>query len=209
MYLGLNGFFWMCDKYQYLQEYKLYRSEEMMPDDELVQQTLFKAAIGQLFTNPIALVPVYHVFKYFGTPEINAPLPDFTTIYLYSFCAEVFNGWGFYWGHRFLHGLEMYKKIHKQHHSYRGTIGFAARYAHPIEDALTGFIPTLTVCVFGGAHFCVFFAWAASRLSDAYQGHSGYCFHDTLLDKIGIVKAECAAYHDFHHTENIGNFGGP
>ena len=36
MYLGLNGFFWICDKYQYLQEYKLYRSEEMMPDDELV-----------------------------------------------------------------------------------------------------------------------------------------------------------------------------
>ncbi len=41
---------------------------------------------------------------------------------------------GFYWTHRILHHPVMYKRFHKQHHEYTGTIGFAAEHAHPFEQ---------------------------------------------------------------------------
>jgi sterol desaturase/sphingolipid hydroxylase (fatty acid hydroxylase superfamily) len=85
----------------------------MLPDDSLLKQTWSQAALGQLITNPIGLVPVYYAFKYFGSPSINSPLPDFTTVYTYFFIAEVFDGWGFYWGHRLLHSVKFYSSVHK------------------------------------------------------------------------------------------------
>ena len=66
-----------------------------------------------------------------------------------------------------------------------------------------------------------------ARLHQTYEGHSGYCkvyiicthltlfsnpslgFYGTFLHKIGLTYSEGAAFHDFHHTGNRGNFGGP
>ena len=36
--------------------------------------------------------------------------------------------------------------------------------------------------------------------------HSGYQLDETLAGKLGIT-ANGAAFHDFHHTANCGNFG--
>ena len=33
---------------------------------------------------------------------------------------------GFYWTHRILHHPSLYKTFHKPHHTFTGTIGFAA-----------------------------------------------------------------------------------
>jgi hypothetical protein len=43
---------------------------------------------------------------------------------------------GFYWTHRLFHSKYFYAKYHKQHHEYAGTIGFAAEYAHPLEQII-------------------------------------------------------------------------
>jgi len=88
------------------------------------------------------------------------------------------------------------------HHSYKGTIGFAAEYAHPLEDVLSGIIPTTIVCALGGAHFLVWFVWIGVRLEKAYETHSGYCFYGTWLHYIGLTNSEGTAYHDYHHTQN-------
>ncbi len=40
----------------------------------------------------------------------------------------------FYWSHRALHHPALYKHFHKQHHEYKGTIGFAAEYASTVEQ---------------------------------------------------------------------------
>ena len=37
----------------------------------------------------------------------------------------------FYWGHRMLHHPKLYW-IHKHHHEYHQTIGFASQYVHPL-----------------------------------------------------------------------------
>jgi sterol desaturase/sphingolipid hydroxylase (fatty acid hydroxylase superfamily) len=41
----------------------------------------------------------------------------------------LFLEFGFYWAHRFLHHPLLYARLHKQHHEYKGPIGFAAEYA--------------------------------------------------------------------------------
>ena len=55
----------------------------------------------------------------------------------------------------------------------------------------------------------IWFVWIGVRLEEAYEGHSGYCFYGSWLHSIGLTNSEKAAYHDYHHTENHGNFGGP
>jgi len=113
----------------------------------------------------------------------------------------------FYWGHRILHAGPLYRRIHKQHHSYVGTRSFAAEYAHDLEDVLTAYIPFLTGIVLTGAHFHFIFCWFFCKLTETYESHSGYCFEGSWLHKIGLTNATIAAHHDFHHTRNQGNFG--
>jgi sterol desaturase/sphingolipid hydroxylase (fatty acid hydroxylase superfamily) len=48
--------------------------------------------------------------------------------------CQLFLEASFYWIHRALHHPTLYKHIHKQHHEYKGTIGFATEYATPAEQ---------------------------------------------------------------------------
>ena len=43
--------------------------------------------------------------------------------------------------------------------------------------------------------------------SPCIRSHSGYSFYGTRLHKLGLTHAESAAYHDYHHSGNRGNFG--
>jgi len=38
-------------------------------------------------------------------------------------------------------------------------------------------------------------------------GCSGYCFAGSLPDRLGLLHSYGAAFHDWHHTHNAGNFG--
>ena len=48
----------------------------------------------------------------------------------------------FYWSHRALHHPALYKHLHKQHHEYKGTIGFAAEYASVGEQVCRWSVPS-------------------------------------------------------------------
>jgi hypothetical protein len=66
----------------------------------------------------------------------------------------------------------LYRWIHKQHHEYTGSIGFAAEYAHPIEALLANLLPTMGYAVAAGVHPLVFVLWLAWRLEETYEAHS-------------------------------------
>ena len=40
----------------------------------------------------------------------------------------------FYFAHRALHHPALYARFHKQHHEYKGSVGFAAEYATLVEQ---------------------------------------------------------------------------
>jgi hypothetical protein len=112
-YVGFTGFFLACDHFECLQNFKLHRTKAMAPAPALYLKTLFEAAIGQLVFAPITTYFIYDSFKYFGTPEMTAPLPPFFTLFSMFFFANIVNGWGFYFAHRLLHHKALYPYIHK------------------------------------------------------------------------------------------------
>ena len=200
-------FFFFCDKKDLLKQYKFPRKAYQVPKWDLLRRTWIEAFFGQVITGPITLYYIYLVFKYFGMPSLTAPLPPFKTVVGGYALAVFVNDVGFYWSHRLVHAKPLYARIHKQHHTYTGTIGFAAEYASPPEQIISNQLPTVGGCMFFGAHPLVFLIWLACRLQQTYEAHSGYCFYGSWMHKIGFTNSEAAAYHDYHHSGNRGNFG--
>ena len=51
----------------------------------------------------------------------------------------------------------------------------------------------------------MYLAW---RLSATYESHSGYCFRGSWPQRyLGLTNGSNAEFHDFHHTDNRGNYG--
>lgn len=209
LYFGFNSLFMYWDRNGIFEQYKLDRTPVMGPDEALIRKTQVEAIAGQLFIGPLTLWFMYPAFKYFGAPSALVPLPPFPTLVFYFWICFIVNDFGFYWAHRTVHSKSLYATIHKQHHSYIGSVGFAAEFAHPVEQVFANQLPTIGGALLGGMHFCIFFTWLAARMEETYEAHSGYCFYNTWPHKyLGLTNAEHTAYHDFHHTSNTGNFGG-
>jgi len=206
-YIGINLSFHIFR--DHIADYQFTRKDYQIPTSALVKRTLIEAALGQIIITQLITYAGYYIFKYFGMPQLDAPLPEFTRIILGWIMSIFFNDLGFYWAHRVFHHPILYGRFHKQHHSYTGTIGIAAEFASFPEQILANTIPTIGGCLFFGCHgsALIFFLWLAYRLIETYEGHSGYCFHGTLPHKLGLTNSYRATYHDFHHTKNQGNFG--
>ena len=116
------------------------------------------------------------------------------------------NDFAFYWAHRALHHPLLYARIHKQHHQFVASIGFAAEYATPLEGLLANTIPTLLGCFIFGSHFFTILVYFILRIWETVESHSGYDFPWSVWSLFDWQGG--AAAHDFHHSHNIGNFGG-
>jgi sterol desaturase/sphingolipid hydroxylase (fatty acid hydroxylase superfamily) len=207
MYYSVNCTFLAFDHFGIFEEYKLDRTAAMEIKEGLLQTTVEKALSGHLIAQPITLWFAHPVAKYFGMPAMTAPLPSVSNLYIAFLGAKLIFDWTFYWAHRALHHKVVYRYIHKQHHSWVGTTGFAAEYAHFLESLLSNQLPTFIVWFLGGFHMVAFMANLVVKLQSTYEKHSGYCFHGSWLQKIGLTNSGGAAFHDFHHTKNRGNFG--
>ena len=208
-YWIINGFFLYCDTYKALQQYKIPRLKSQLVSKELFYNTLKSAIFGQLFIEPLGVIYIlWPLFKFHGSQMRLSEDPSFVYVLSILIFSQFLMEWLFYIFHRMLHHPSLYGIIHKQHHEYKGPIGFAAEYANPIEGFLANFYPTLAGCLYTGAHPLIFYVYLFWRLWETYEGHSGYSFYGTWLHKIGLTFADTALYHDYHHTRNIGNFGG-
>jgi sterol desaturase/sphingolipid hydroxylase (fatty acid hydroxylase superfamily) len=207
MYYGMNCTLLAFDHYGIFAQYKLDRSAVMEVKEELLSKTIKSALVGHLIFQPLTLYFMYPIVKSFGMPAINAPLPGMFEL----FCSFLINKlvWDnlFYWAHRVLHMKALYKHIHKQHHQYTGSIGFAAEYAHFVESLVSNQLPTFLTWFVGGFHMCSFMSSLVIKLESTYETHSGYCFQGTWLQRIGLTNSRQCAFHDFHHSKNRGNFG--
>lgn len=68
-----------------------------------------------------------------------------------------------------------------QHHEYRGSIGFAAEYASPVEDLVSAFPSSFVLTTLLGMHPLLWFLWVAYRLQQTYEAHSGWVSHSACL----------------------------
>jgi len=105
--------------------------------------------------------------------------------------------------------------FHKVHHEFNHTIALAFTYAHPVEFAICNHYPLFAGTFLLGpknVHFVTFFIWLQYRVSETMEGHSGYDFPLPVSILLGNmfrlipVMGTNAAYHDFHHSKNVGNY---
>jgi sterol desaturase/sphingolipid hydroxylase (fatty acid hydroxylase superfamily) len=207
LYWSVNSFFLACDRRGWLEQYKLERTDAMGPSENLLARTYREALFGQLVAGPVVAWYLWVLaHDWGGMPSATAVLPPVGDMALFFGCCMLVNEWGFYWVHRIAHSAPLYAAVHKQHHTYKGTIGFAAEFAGPVEQALANQIPTMGYAILSGGHPLLQLAWLAGRLAQTYEAHSGFCFRGTKLYEWAVLGDE-APYHDFHHTKNSGNFG--
>lgn len=206
-YCLFNGTLLICEKLGWLKDHKMPRKKAEEPTKELYKQLVTEAAISHLVTSPIVALLFYDVARYAGMPLTSEPISQsWGAVALTIMAAHSFNDWAFYWLHRIFHTKQLYARFHKQHHAFRGSVGAAAEFAGPVEQAVANQFPTVGFCLLTGQHPLVQCIWMVLRLTQTYEVHSGYHFGDTWAGKLGLT-ANHASFHDHHHTENLGNFG--
>jgi len=208
LYLGLNSLFQLCTACGWLRQYKIPHKAIAEPTSALVWSTVLQQ-LPSLVLQPLALY--YFLFDILvrqGMPAPSSPLPPAGVVFACMLAAVAANDFGFYAAHRLLHEAPgVYARVHKQHHEYKATIGFAAEYANPLEALLANLLPTVGLAAALGYHPLVFLVWLAWRLEETYESHSGYDFSDTLLARVGLLHGHKSAFHDYHHSKNMGNYG--
>lgn len=206
-----NFGFLAFDHFDLFRNYKIGRKVfEVEGTKKLMPKMFLEATISQVVTGPIIAYFLYPLFKKFGMGDFAAELPSFLQMSLVFIFAHMFNDIGFYFTHRAMHHGSVYKYWHSKHHEFKGTIGFSAEYAHPLEVVVSNQIPTIGGVFLLGTHPLLVVVWVALRLQQTYEAHSGYCFRGAVLNEFPfyLLHAESASYHDHHHTVNLGNFGG-
>ena len=124
-------------------------------------------------------------------------MPGIVTLLFQLVLAYAVTDCLFYWGHRLLHVGPFYRYIHKQHHKFYVSIGFAAEYAHPIELLFSNVVPVCAAPILFKYHYFTFCLWLMIAMMGTVSGHSG----------ITSPFAKEDGFHDFHHSHNVGNFG--
>jgi sterol desaturase/sphingolipid hydroxylase (fatty acid hydroxylase superfamily) len=178
------------------------------PSDELLKKCLQDVLIGHA-VRPFLLWVFYPLLKWrgIGLASSGAPPSVFVLLAQIFICVQV-DDFLFYWVHRWFHENKfLYKHVHKQHHEFGYTVGLATEYAHPVED-FANFIPTIAGAFLLGAHASVLIGYVGLKLWQSVDAHSGYVMPFPLSPWNLLLGMDCSRAHDFHHSNNVGNYGG-
>lgn len=190
----------------FLARYRMMRKPAEEPSSTLYRKLITEAVVNHFVTSPIIGWLLYPAAVWLNTPPSTDRLPTVLQQAALFCAAHSFNDWLFYWSHRMFHSKALYKTFHKQHHAFRGSVGAAAEFAHPVEVVVANQIPTVGLLLGVGAHPLVQAVWLILRLLQTYEVHSGYDFTDSWACRLGLLNGG-SSFHDHHHTANMGNFG--
>ncbi len=179
-------------------------------DPSLVREALKHTLISHLISVPLAIYYGFGFFRSRGMVMSLAfeDLPTFShTVITLLWWHVLFDTW-FYWGHRAHHEFPLlYRMVHKQHHRFTTPIGLAAVYAHPVEDVLVNLGSTFVGPVLFPDHLVIWLIYIALRFHETVDAHSGYDLPWSPWRYLGWMHGG-AGRHDWHHSHQLGNYGG-
>lgn len=115
----------------------------------------------------------------------------------------------FYWGHRYLHENKwLYNTVHKKHHEFKYVVGVATEYSHPVEDLFVNTASGIAGPLLLGSPVWVLAGHLGILLAQSIDAHGGLDLRFPLSCWNMLPYSDCAVAHDFHHSNNVGNYGG-
>lgn len=195
--------FHLVDKYKLCESYKIQRGKG--PSDEL-----FRATIKEMAKRHVVLpITSYLLFgRLFKNRMKFGNLPSFGRCLWDIVLWHVVFDFYFYWSHRLCHHPALYQRVHKMHHLWTVPRGICAAYASRAEDILVNIPSTIIGPVLFPSHFVTTFIFICARNQETVEAHSGYSIPFWPFRFISSPLHGGADFHDFHHSQQIGNYGG-
>ncbi|KAH9262711.1 hypothetical protein BASA82_000261 [Batrachochytrium salamandrivorans] len=169
---------------------------------------MFSVVLGHWLVRPIGLYYLYPLAVLHGSLlGEDLPNPKVCCLQLLG-CMLVDDTW-FYWMHRGLHHFPwLYRTVHKKHHRFTRPNIFATEFAHPVEDLVVNMAGTVLGPILLGVHPLLLVGYMGMKFYQSLEAHSGYNIPFPFSLTSVIDSMDCAPAHDFHHSHNVGNFGG-
>ncbi|TNV77576.1 hypothetical protein FGO68_gene347 [Halteria grandinella] len=102
--------------------------------------------------------------------------------------------------HKWMHHPLVYPYVHKMHHEYIQSVGFAAHYSHPIEYVLISVIPSGLVSLLLGRHLHIT-TMLMHNLAREFETQDGHCGYEFSWSPFRLMPFSAGgAYHEFHHA---------
>ena len=209
IFFYLHGWFYVfADWFGFLDQYAIRSGNHKVATIEKQWEAIREATIDVFIVKPVVL---YFIYPYVAGKYIyfDSHLPSWQTCILNWLSMKLIFSTSLYWIHRAMHHKSIYQYVHKRHHTFHDTVGFASQYAHPVEGMLSALHVIFGVMLVK-PHFIVFSAFMATTLFEIVDAHCGYDVPWAWLypwsDR--YFWGSGARAHDYHHSHNIGIYGG-
>lgn len=205
-YMLVNLFFGLVFASGMFTQYEIQPGKRSPP--ELIRWCVVVAAFNLLIVQTALLASGWPLYGLLGL-DVTGAVPSAAEVCKSLVVCFLVEDTLFYWSHRMLHSKMLYARIHKMHHQFKIPNGLAAEYAHPLEYIISNATPyaagpLVAGLVFGRCHVLTTWVWGFLRVWEAVDGHSGYALPFSPWSFIPFRPS--AADHDWHHSNNAGNF---
>jgi len=183
-------------------------AERKAKETDLTREAFVGVLVSHWIIRPAVFYFAWPYFEMRAGP-LRSPIPSFRVLLPQILgCMMIDDAWFYFW-HRLFHAVPfLYRTIHKQHHRFYRPNVFATEYAHPIEDLWVNSLGTILGPMVLGVHPLLLIAYPAMKLYQSMEAHSGFNIPFPFSVTSIIDSMDCAPAHDFHHSHNVGNFGG-
>lgn len=165
--------FFFADKTGVLERYAIRSGKARQPPSELYWSAIVENSVDAFLLKPVAFY-VMHAYVVGSSISMVDPVPSGLTVFAQVVGLSLIYSTSFYWLHRTFHEVKfLYKHVHKRHHAFHQTVGFAAQYFHPGET-LANIMFILTAVILVKPHFVGFCGFLATFLMEIVDAHSGY-----------------------------------
>jgi sterol desaturase/sphingolipid hydroxylase (fatty acid hydroxylase superfamily) len=169
-------------------------------DPALTARAKKEALIDHLVSTPIMLwLAAWHLDVWIAPDVVSDELPSFATMLWQIGVCIAIEDTLMYWMHRVEHHPRIYASVHKLHHEFHVSTGWAAAFATPWERLTAFTIPVMLGIWVVKAHMVVRSIYIAIVVTDSFVAHAGYDFP--------FVPFSSALRHNYHHSHNVGTFG--